>query len=254
MAGRLAGKSGIITGAARGQGAAEALMFAAEGAQLLVADILDESLGEVVEKLRTAGHKVAGRKLDVTQEDQWLEVVNDAEQQFGKIDFLINNAGILDTAGIEDTTRESWDRVLAVNQTGVWLGMKAVLPALKRTGGGSILNVSSIYGLVGSGGAAAYHATKGAVRLLSKTAAIEYAPEGIRVNSIHPGYIDTPMIRSGVPEEMQEQLGGMIAENVPLGRVGVPDDIAAGALYLTSDEASYITGAELVIDGGYTAR
>ena len=254
MAGRLAGKIGIITGAARGQGAAEAWLFASEGAQLLVSDVMEEPLRELAAKMTGAGHRVESLRLDVAVENEWQVAVDVAEQRFGRVDFLINNAGILDPAGIEDTTRESWDRVLAVNQTGVWLGMKAVLPALKRAGGGSILNVSSIYGLVGSGGAAAYHATKGAVRLLTKTAAIEYAPDGIRVNSIHPGYIDTEMIRSAAPEEVQAQLGGMIGENVPLGRIGTAEDIAAGALYLVSDEASYVTGAELVIDGGYTAR
>lgn len=254
MAGRLAGKAGIITGAARGQGAAEARLFAAEGADLLISDVLEEPLGELAQKLRGEGHVIESRKLDVTMESQWQDVAGAAEERFGRVDFLINNAGILDPAGIEGTTHESWDRVLAVNQTGVWFGMKAVLPALKRAGSGSILNVSSIYGLVGSGGAAAYHATKGAVRLLTKTAAIEYAPNRIRVNSIHPGYIDTKMIRSAVPEEVRAQLGGMIGENIPLGRIGTPEDIAAGALYLTSDDASYVTGAELVIDGGYTAR
>lgn len=254
MAGRLAGKVGIITGAARGQGASEAWLFASEGARLLVSDILSEPLGELAEKMKAEGHEVESQRLDVTVEADWLATIEAAEARFGQIDFLINNAGILDPAGVEDTTCESWDRVIAVNQTGVWLGMKSVVPALKRSGKGSILNVSSIYGLVGSGGAAAYHASKGAVRLLSKTAAIEYAPFEIRVNSIHPGYIDTEMIRSAVPEEMQSELGGMIGQNVPLGRIGTSEDIAAGALYLVSDEASYVTGAELVIDGGYTAR
>ena len=254
MAGRLAGKVGIISGAARGQGASEAWLFASEGARLLISDVLEDPLRELAEKMAAAGHEVENLGLDVTAEGDWQNAVDTAERRFGRVDFLINNAGILDPAGVEETTSESWDRVIAVNQTGVWLGMKAVIPALRRAGRGSILNVSSIYGLVGSGGAAAYHATKGAVRLLSKTAAIQYAPDGIRVNSIHPGYIDTEMIRSAAPEEMQAQLGDMIGENVPLGRIGTAEDIAAGALYLVSDEASYVTGAELVIDGGYTAR
>ena len=255
MAGRLAGKVGIITGAARGQGASEAWLFASEGAQLLISDVLEESLGELTEKMRAAGHEGDGMTLDVRLESDWQSAVDVAEERFGRVDFLVNNAGILDPAGVEEATSESWNRVIAVNQTGVWLGMKSVVPALRRAGrGSSILNVSSIYGLVGSGAAAAYHATKGAVRILSKTAAIEFAPDGIRVNSIHPGYIDTEMIRAAAPEEVQAQLGSMIGENVPLGRIGTADDIAAGALYLVSDEASYVTGAELVIDGGYTAR
>ena len=251
---RLQDRVGIITGAARGQGAAEARLFARHGARLLISDVLEEELGKLAAELEGAGHDVAAQRLDVTREEDWAAAVQTAERRFGGVDFLVNNAGIAHSAGIEDTTREAWDRVVAVNQTGVWLGMKAVVPSLRRSGGGSILNISSIYGIVGSGGSAAYHGTKGAVRLLTKTAALQYGPEGIRVNSIHPGYIDTAMLRGAVPDDLRDQVDAMLLGQIALGRLGVSDDIAHGALYLVSDEASYVTGAELVIDGGVTAR
>lgn len=254
MARRLEGKVGLITGAARGQGAAEAVLFAREGARLLVSDVVEEPLAKLAEEISSGGHEIISARLDVRDESDWSSAATACEDRFGQIDFLINNAGILETAGIEATTREVWDRVIAINQTGVWLGMRAVLPALRRAGGGSIVNISSIYGIVGSGAAAAYHGTKGAVRLLTKTAALEYAPDGIRINSIHPGFIDTEMLRKAVPEEVREQMAPMISETVPLGRMGISEDIAYGALYLVSDESSYMTGSELVIDGGVTAR
>ncbi|MBW2268741.1 MAG: glucose 1-dehydrogenase [Deltaproteobacteria bacterium] len=254
MAGRLEGKVGLITGAARGQGAAEAELFAREGARLLITDILEEPLAKLAEEISSGGHEIVARRLDVQEEEPWSEAASFAEKRFGRIDFLINNAGIADPAGIEDTTRERWDQIIAINQTGVWLGMRAVLPAMRRAGGGSIVNISSIFGIIGSGTSAAYHGTKGAVRLLTKTAAVEYASESIRVNSIHPGYIDTPMAREAVPEDMRDQFAPLIAATVPLGRMGVSQDIAYGALYLASDESAYMTGSELVIDGGVTAR
>ena len=198
MAGRLEGKVGLITGAARGQGAAEAALFAREGARLLITDILVEPLGKLAEEIASGGGEVVAQRLDVQEEEQWSEAARLAENRFGRIDFLINNAGIADSAGVEDTTRERWDQIIAINQTGVWLGMRAVLPAMRRAGGGSIINISSIYGLIGSGTSVAYHGTKGAVRLLTKTAAIEYAAEGIRINSIHPGFIDTEMVRDAL--------------------------------------------------------
>jgi NAD(P)-dependent dehydrogenase (short-subunit alcohol dehydrogenase family) len=253
MSGRLDGKVAMITGAARGMGATEARLFAREGARLVLGDVLDEALAKLASELEGAGHEVLAQRRDVTQEGEWAAFVAAAEARFRRLDVLVNNAGILDMAGIEETSGEAWDRVVAVNQTGVWLGMKAAVPAMRRAGGGSIVNKSSIFGIVGSGGSAAYHATKGAVRLLTKTAALQYAPEAIRVNSVHPGYIDTPMVREAIPEvgEMSDEL---IAMQVPLGRMGLPEDIAQGVLYLASDESSYVTGAELVIDGGVTAR
>jgi NAD(P)-dependent dehydrogenase (short-subunit alcohol dehydrogenase family) len=254
MGGRLDGKVAVITGAARGQGAAEARLFAREGARLVLGDILDEPLRKLAEELGAAGHAVLARRHDVTLEEDWEAALAEGVDRFGQIDVLINNAGIADPAGVEEVTREIWDRVIAVNQTGVWLGMKAVIPAMRRAGGGSIINISSIFGLVGSGACAAYHSTKGAVRLLTKTAALQYAPEGIRVNSIHPGFIDTPMIQDAAPPEIAEHADQVVAAMTPLGRMGTSEEIAYGALYLASDESSFVTGAELVIDGGVTAR
>jgi NAD(P)-dependent dehydrogenase (short-subunit alcohol dehydrogenase family) len=254
MGGRLDGKVAVITGAARGQGAAEARLFAREGARLVLGDILDEPLRKLAEELGAAGHAVLARRHDVTLEEDWEAALAEGVDRFGQIDVLINNAGIADPAGVEEVTREIWDRVIAVNQTGVWLGMKAVIPAMRRAGGGSIINISSIFGLVGSGACAAYHSSKGAVRLLTKTAALQYAPEGIRVNSIHPGFIDTPMIQDAAPPEIAEHADQVVAAMTPLGRMGTSEEIAYGALYLASDESSFVTGAELVIDGGVTAR
>jgi cyclopentanol dehydrogenase len=168
---------------------------------------------------------------------------------YGKLTILVNNAGIFPLAGVEATTMDLWHRVVAVNQTGVWLGMKAAIPAMRRSGGGAIMNISSVAGLIGSGLAAAYHSTKGTVRLLTKTAALDYAQEGIRINSVHPGGVDTVMLAVLNPEGKQ----GAIQAH-PLGRLATPLDIAYGVLYLASDEASFVTGAALVIDGGYTAQ
>ncbi len=186
---------------------------------------------------------------DVTDEAAWATAVSTAEKEFGRLEVLINNAGMLDMSGVEATSLEVWNRIVAVNQTGVFLGMKAAAPAMRRAGGGSIINTSSIFGLIGSGGAAAYHSTKGAVRLLTKTAAVELASIPIRVNSVHPGVIDTAMVSDHVPGAVAEQLLAM----TPMGRMGKPEEIAAGVLFLASDDASFITGSELVIDGGYTA-
>ena len=250
MAGRLDGKVAIVTGAARGQGEAEARMFAAEGARLVLSDVRKDQLHTLAEELAHNGNDVVAQDFDVTDEAGWASAVELAEERFGRLDVLVNNAGVLSMAGVEATTRELWDRIVAVNQTGVWLGMKAAIPAIRKAGGGSIVNISSIYGLIGSGAAAAYQATKGAVRLLTKTAAVEYAPVGIRVNSIHPGVIATPMVDEEVPEEFMPAL----IQATPLGRPGRPEEIAYGALFLASDESSFMTGSELVIDGGYTTQ
>lgn len=249
MAGRLAGKVALISGASRGIGAAEARLFAAEGAGLVLGDVRDKELEALRDELREAGSWVESQHLDVTSEADWESIVALAESTFGRLDILVNNAGILLMAGLEDTTLEAWNEVLAVNQTGSFLGLKAAIPALRRAGGGSVINTSSIYGLVGSGAATAYQATKGAVRIMSKTAAIQYVGEGIRVNSLHPGPVDTPMVDEGVPEAAMPS----ITAAIPMGRWARPEEIAYGALFLASDEASYVTGSELVIDGGYTA-
>ena len=254
MAGRLDGKVALISGGARGMGACEGALFAREGAHVVLADVLEEETRKRVDELSAAGHQALALRLDVTSESDWEAAVAATEERFGQLDVLVNNAGIADPAGIEDTTREQWDRIIAVNQTGVWLGMKAAAPAMRRAGGGSMINISSIYGLVGSATSAAYHASKGAVRIVTKTAALQFAPDGIRVNSVHPGFIDTQMLR-GTPKEISnEELDAMIAEITPLGRVGTAEEIANGVLFLASDESSFVTGSELVIDGGYTAR
>ena len=250
MAGRLEGKVALISGAARGQGAAEARLFAREGAKVVIGDVLDVELKGVAHEIAEAGFPVESIRLNVTSEDDWLAAVALAEKAFGGLHVLVNNAGVLSSGGVESTTREEWDRVVAINQTGVWLGMKTGVPAIRRSGGGSIVNISSIYGLIGSGGSTAYQATKGAVRILTKTAAVEYAKEGIRVNSVHPGIIETPMVTEGLPTGAADQLIGL----TPLGRMGKAEEVAYGVLFLSSDESSFVTGSELVIDGGYTTQ
>ncbi|CQD23817.1 2,5-dichloro-2,5-cyclohexadiene-1,4-diol dehydrogenase [Mycobacterium lentiflavum] len=250
MTNRLEGKVALITGAARGQGAAEARLFAAEGASVAITDVRDDALGVLEKELLDSGATVLATRLDVTAEADWTRVVAEATDTFGHLNVLVNNAGILNMAGVEETSLELWNRIVSVNQTGVWLGMKYTIPAMRKTGGGSIVNVSSIYGLIGSGAAAAYQATKGAVRLLTKTAAVQYAPEGIRVNSLHPGVIDTGMVDEQVPADLMPALTAA----TPLGRMGKPEEIAYGALFLASDESSFATGSELVLDGGYTAQ
>jgi len=187
-------------------------------------------------------------RLDVTRANDWRAAVAAGEREFGGLDILVNNAGIYRTGGIEDTNEEDWDEVVNINQKGVWLGMKAAVPAMRRRGGGSIINISSIYGLIGSAGSAAYHGTKGAVRLLTKAAAVQYAPDKIRVNSVHPGVILTPMVDI-VP---REQLQSLI-ELAPMKRGAQPEEVGWCVVFLASDEASFVTGAELVVDGGYTA-
>jgi len=251
MAGRLDGKVALISGGARGMGAAEAEIFAREGAAVVLGDILEAELKETAERVRSSGGRALSLRLDVTREADWESIVATAESEFGRLDILVNNAGIVHNGGVEDTTLDEWNRVVAVNQTGVWLGMRAAIPAMRRSGGGAIVNISSIFGIVGSAGTAAYHGTKGAVRLLTKQAAVEYALQGIRVNSVHPGMIDTPMLRSGIDNPKFKDNPAM---SWPMKRVGRREEIANGVLFLVSDEASFITGAELVIDGGYTAQ
>ena len=250
MAGRLTGKVALISGGARGQGEAEGRLFAQEGAKVVLGDILVELGQKVAADITTQGGQATFVKLDVTQEADWRQAVDTAVRNYGKLDILVNNAGIFRTEGVEATSLELWNQVIAVNQTGVWLGMKYAVPVMRQAGGGSIVNISSGAGIIGSGFAAAYHGTKGAVRILTKTAAIEYAKENIRINSVHPGVVDTEMIRGTLN---QEGMQGAIRAH-PLGRMGTAEDIAYAVLYLASDEASYVTGAELVIDGGYTAQ
>lgn len=249
--GRLDGKVALISGGARGQGAAEVTLFAQEGARVIFGDVLDTEGRQLEAEVRAAGGEVRYVHLDVTNESDWQEAVGTAVQAYDRLDILVNNAGIVRRYAIEDTPREVWDEVMAVNSTGVFLGTKHAIPVMRRSGGGSIVNISSISGIIAIG-APAYNASKGAVRVFTKVTAVEHAKDNIRCNSIHPGPIDTLMIREGHadPEAAEHQRLSL----VPLGRLGTVDDIAYGVLYLASDEASYVTGSELVIDGGFIAQ
>ena len=219
---------------------------------MVFGDILDESGKQVEAEIHEAGGEATYVHLDVTREDDWRTAVNTAIERYGKLDILVNNAGILIRKGIEDTTEEDWDRIMGVNAKGAFLGTKHAIPAMRQAGGGSIVNISSTAGLVASpSGSASYTASKGAVRLLTKSTAVQYAKEGIRCNSIHPGPIDTDMIQETLtdPAKLEERM-----QRLPMGRVGTADEIAYGVLYLASEEASFVTGSELVIDGGTTAQ
>jgi cyclopentanol dehydrogenase len=249
--GRLDGKVALISGGARGQGAVEARLFCSEGAKVLFGDVLDDE-GEALEKeLRAEGYDASYVHLDVTKNDDWLAAVALAETRHGKLNVLVNNAGILIRAGIEETTEEDWDRIMAVNVKGVFLGTRAALPAMRRAGGGSIINISSVAGLVGSRNSAAYSASKGAVRLFTKTTAIQHIEDGVRCNSVHPGPIATDMLSEIMADEA---VWGERLTRLPIKRPGQPEEIAYGVLFLASDESSYMTGSELVIDGGSTAQ
>lgn len=255
---RLQNKVALITGAANGMkgklmgfGGSCAWKFVDEGARVILADI-DELAGiKTAKELIAAGNEADFVPLDVTNESSWIDTINQAISRFGKIDILINSAGTASTKTLEDTTERDWDGQMNVHAKGSFLGIKHVVPHMKNIGGGSIVNVSSINGLVGSSTSTAYHAAKGAVRLLTKSAAIQYASFGIRVNSVHPGYADTPMTEPvfNSKDALESRLS-----RVPMGRLGTADEIAMGILYLASDESSFITGSELVIDGGMTAQ
>ncbi len=249
MAGRLSGKVALISGAARGMGESEARLFAREGAQVVLGDILEDQGRAAVESIAQQGGTATFVPLDVTRERDWQRAVETVEQAYGRLDILVNNAGIVRMAPLDETSLEAWNEVIDVNQTGVFLGLKHAVPAMRRAGGGSIVNISSIAGLIGLPNIPAYQASKGAVRILTKNAAVQYATDKIRVNSVHPGRIETPMTAPLAPERRE-----MLLRLTPLGRDGTAEEVAYGVLYLASDESSYVTGAELVIDGGYTAR
>ena len=249
---RLVGKVALISGGARGMGAAEARLFAREGAQVIIGDILAAEGGAVEADIRAKGGEAAFVRLDVTSEADWQKAVGLAQSRFGKLNVLVNNAGIGGGSRIEDTTAEDWNRMMDVNAKGVFLGTKAVIAAMRRAGGGSIVNISSQLGLVGTDNSSPqYQASKGAVRLLTKATAIQYAREGIRANSVHPGPIVTAMTERRRADPAQREL---MISRIPLGRYGEPDEVAYGVLYLASDESASITGSELVIDGGWTAQ
>jgi 3alpha(or 20beta)-hydroxysteroid dehydrogenase len=247
--GRLDGKIALISGAARGMGQAEAQLFAAEGAKVAVCDVIDAEGKAVAEAI---GEAAVYQHLDVTSEDQWADAVAATTRAYGRLDVLVNNAGIAESAPLVEMTLASYRRVTEVNQTGVFLGMKAVIDAMTAAGGGSILNISSIDGMMGMNDLMGYVASKWAVRGMTKAAARELAPRGIRVNSIHPGFIHTSM---GTPEGIDVALTHAVLDAyteklTPLGRSGTPEDIAKLALFLASDDSSYSTGSEFVADGG----
>lgn len=262
---RLPGKVAIVSGGASGIGAETARTFALHGANVVLCDMQDDLGEKVAHEIRDNGGVAVYRRLDVTQEDQWIALVAEAERLYGKVDILGNIAGIsgrpatmtvqasgvMTGTGLAEQTLENWNRIMEVNATGVFLGTKSVIPAMQRAGGGSIINISSICGIVGSFANAAYHASKGAVRIFSKSAALQYAKDQIRVNSVHPGFVDTPMARPGL---LGNESGKARMDATPLGRFGKPSDIALGCLYLASDDAAWVTGSELVIDGGMTAN
>ena len=249
---RLEGKVAIISGGARGMGAAEAKLFAREGAKVIICDVLEDEGRQTEAEINEVGGDAVFVKLDVTSQDEWENAVNTAIERFGKLDILVNNAGIIVQSTIEDMTVESWDKVMDVNAKGVFLGTKTAIPHMKEAGGGSIVNISSISGIVGQDNVnAGYNASKGAVRIFTKAAAVQYAKENIRVNSIHPGPIATPMTAEGRADPERVAL---TAERTPLGRYGEPEEVANAVLFLASDEASYVTGSEIVVDGGYTAQ
>lgn len=247
MSHRLDDKVALITGAARGQGKAEAELFAAEGATVIVTDVLNKQGNEVVDEITQNGDAAEYHELDVTEESNWESVVETVVDTYGSIDVLVNNAGVLTLTPLHELTVEEWEMVIEVDQKGVFLGMKHVIPVMLENGG-SIVNTSSIWGAVGTEGAAAYQAAKGAVRTMTKNAAITYADGGVRVNSIHPGLIDTPMV-DDLPDVVEA-----VSEQTPVGRPGTTEEVAQGALFLASDEASFITGEELFIDGGLVAK
>jgi len=248
--GRLEGKVALISGAARGMGNAEARRFAAEGAKVVVADIVDDEGAQLVNEIGDAAHFV---HLDVTQEDQWQAAVEAAVSTFGKLDVLVNNAGTVIPSMMRDLSLENYRTVTEVNQTGVFLGMKSAVPAMEAAGGGSIINISSIDGMIGMDLVFAYVASKWAVRGMTKTAALELAPLGIRVNSIHPGFVHTKLGNPNPTEDSKAALDRYSARRVPLGRTGQPEDIANLALFLASDESAFSTGSEFVADGGFLA-
>jgi cyclopentanol dehydrogenase len=250
---RLTGKVALISGGARGMGAAEARLFTREGARVVIGDVL-KAEGQAVEaEIGAKGGQCVFTPLDVTSESDWQRAVSLAEERFGALNVLVNNAGIgAVPSRVEDARPEDWDQVMAVNAKGVFLGTRAVIPAMRRAGGGSIINISSQLGLVGMDNISPqYPASKGAVRLLTKVTALQYAKEGIRVNSVHPGPVITPMTE---PRRRVKANYDLMVSRIPMGRYGEPDEIAYGVLYLASDESSWTTGSELVIDGGWTAQ
>jgi len=248
---RLSGKVALVSGGASGMGQSEALIFAREGAKVVVADVMETEGRQVADKIKAAGGQGLFVKLDVGQEAEWDKAVNATVGAFGKLDVLVNNAGISGTFDQDMLSTAAWDTLMEINAKGVFLGMKTAIPAMQRAGGGAIVNISSISGFVGQQGVhMAYNASKGAVRIMTKTAAVQFAKDGIRVNSVHPGFLP-PMRTSKTSADPAWRKP--LLDAVPMKREGRVEEVAYAVLFLASDEASYITGAELVVDGGFVA-
>ena len=248
---RLTGRTAIVTGAASGIGKATARRLASEGANVVITDINDAAGTAAVAELTGEGYAATFMHHDVTKADEWQRVIDDTVAAYGALDVLVNNAGMGDLVDIDAATQADWDRTIAIDQTSIFLGMKLASPHLKASGHGSVINISSIFGISGGFGTSpAYHAAKGAVRTLTKNVALLWAQQGVRVNSVHPGFIDTPILSEtkGTPFEQ------VMLDMTPMGRLGKPQEIAAAVAYLASDDASFVTGCELAVDGGYLAR
>lgn len=249
---RLENKVALISGGARGIGAAVAKIFAQEGAKLVISDILEDEGRKTAEEITAAGGECVFVRLDVTSETDWEQAAAEVTSRFGRLDILVNNAGITARGNVEETSVADWTRTMDINVKGAFLGSKQAIPIMRAGGGGSIINISSGAGIAPQPGTSgAYAASKGAVRIFSKSTAIQYAAENIRCNSVHPGPIETDMLRATRPDENNLEI---MKGRVPLGRFGRAEEIAYGVLYLASDESSFVTGSELVIDGGRTAQ
>jgi len=247
--GRVQDKVILVSGGAMGMGRTHCELLAREGAQVIVSDMNAELGEQVAAGIRKAGGRAEFAPLNVTDEAQWKAVVDGAIARYGRIDVLVNNAGILLMKPVHETTTEEWDRVFNVNVRGCFFGIRAVVPAMQKAGAGSIINISSIYGIIGAPSATAYQASKGAVRLMAKSCAVDLAPFKIRVNSVHPGVIDTPMTQDLLS---QPQFRDAALAMTLTGRPARPEEVSQAVLFLASDESSYVVGAELVVDGGYT--
>jgi NAD(P)-dependent dehydrogenase (short-subunit alcohol dehydrogenase family) len=252
---RVKGKVAIVTGAAGGLGKAHALLLSKEGAKVVVTDTNEAQGKRVAEEIKKGGGEAIFIKHDVSSEKEWEKVIRETLERFGKLDILVNNAGVNLWKKIEDTSLDEWQWLMSINLNGVFLGTKYAIGAMKGTGGGSIINISSVAGIVGTLDTSAYHASKGGVRIFTKAAALECSKAGynynIRVNSVHPGVIKTAMVEGLLNDE--EKMKDALSWH-PIGHFGEPEDIAYGVLYLASDESKFVTGAELVIDGGWTAK